>query len=165
MIRWVSNLTQTIISHCQINFYETSYRPQRSCVQGNIFTPVCHSFCPQGGLPQCMLGYHPPQEQNPPWEQTLPPGAYSPPEQTPPSRSRQPPGADTPLLLGADPLRSRHPPSGKQTPAYSLRTAATHPIDLLKANIIRNNRYLQLSGPCDFCRSINSDYCPHTGSN
>ena len=54
------------------------YRPQRSCGQGNIFTPVCHSFCSQGGvLPQWMLGYH------------------LPPEQTPP-RSRQPPGKQTP---------------------------------------------------------------------
>ena len=74
------------------------YRPQRSCGQGNIFTPVCHSFCSQGGvggLPQCMLGYHPPGSRHPP------------------------PGADTPL--GADtpwsrPPRSRHPPPREQTP-------------------------------------------------
>ena len=26
-----------------------NYRQQRSCGQGNIFTPVCHSFCSQGG--------------------------------------------------------------------------------------------------------------------
>ena len=26
-----------------------NYRPQRSCGQGNIFTPVCQSFCSQGG--------------------------------------------------------------------------------------------------------------------
>ena len=69
------------------------YRPQRSCGQGNIFTPVCHSVngggvclsacwdtTPQsrhplgpdtppvhrGGLPQCMLGY--PPKQTPPRE-------------------------------------------------------------------------------------------------
>ena len=35
------------------------YRPQRSCGQGHIFTPVCHSVH-RGGLPQCMLGYQPP---------------------------------------------------------------------------------------------------------
>ena len=27
------------------------YRPKRSFGQGNIFTPVCHSFCSQGGYP------------------------------------------------------------------------------------------------------------------
>ena len=30
------------------------YWPQRSCGQGNIFTPVCHSFCSQGGC--CDMG-------------------------------------------------------------------------------------------------------------
>ena len=30
------------------------YRPQRSCGQGNIFTPVSHSVH-RGGLPQCMF--------------------------------------------------------------------------------------------------------------
>ena len=32
---------------------------KRSLEQGNIFTPVCHSVH-RGGLPPCMLGYHPP---------------------------------------------------------------------------------------------------------
>ena len=32
---------------------------KRSLGQGNIFTPVCHSVHRGGGLPQCMLGYHP----------------------------------------------------------------------------------------------------------
>ena len=75
------------------------YRPQRSCGQGNIFTPVCHSVH-RGGLPQCMLGYpptgsrHPPEsrtpwEQNPPLEQNPHLGA-DPPEQTPPPGSRPP---------------------------------------------------------------------------
>ena len=53
------------------------YRPQRSCGQCNIFTPVCHSFCSRGGgggLPQCMLGYHPPREQTPPEQTNNPPG-------------------------------------------------------------------------------------------
>ena len=98
---------------------EHFYRPQRSCGQGNIFTPVCHAFCSQGGegvyLSACWntnppreqtppLGAdtrHPPDqtplEQTPPWEQTpwelTPPGA-DPPDQTP--QSRHPPGADTP---------------------------------------------------------------------
>ena len=34
------------------------YRPKRSFGQGNIFTPVCHSFCSQGwvGIPACLAG-------------------------------------------------------------------------------------------------------------
>ena len=31
---------------------------KRSLGQGNIFTPVCYSV--HRGLPQCMMGYHPP---------------------------------------------------------------------------------------------------------
>ena len=57
-----------------------NYRPQRSCDQGNIFAPVCHSIH-RGGV--CLSAWwdtiplgadtprrrHPP-EQTPPWEQT-----------------------------------------------------------------------------------------------
>ena len=46
------------------------YRPQRSCGQGNIFTPVCHSV--HGGV--CPSAC---------WD-TTPPGADTPPDQTPP---------------------------------------------------------------------------------
>ena len=58
-----------------------------------------------GGLPQCMLGYHPPgadtpQEQTPPGEDT--PQGPDPPDQTPlgadPPRIRHPPGSDTPRI-------------------------------------------------------------------
>ena len=58
------------------------------------------------GLPQCMLGYHPPGSRHPlgagthPWEQVHP-GAATPQEQAFDS-SRHPPGAGTPP-------RSRHP--------------------------------------------------------
>ena len=71
------------------------YWLQRSCGQGNIFTPVCHSFCSQGrGSASVHAGIPPP-----------PPGAH-PREQTPPRRTH---------------------PSGKQTPAYGLPAAGTHP--------------------------------------
>ena len=70
------------------------YRPQRSCGQGNIFTPVCHSVH-RGGLPQCMLGCHPPL-----WTR-----------QTPPPR----PGRH-PLRPGRPPGPGRHPPWTRQTP-------------------------------------------------
>ena len=49
--------------------------------QGNGFTPVCHSV--HGGcLPQCMLGYTPPQTDTPPGQ--TPPWADTPLGQTPP---------------------------------------------------------------------------------
>ena len=47
------------------------YRPQTKLREGNVFTPVCLSFCSQGGcLPQCMLGYTTtttPRQTPPPW--------------------------------------------------------------------------------------------------
>ena len=75
-----------------------------------------------GGLPLCMLGYHPPP---------IPGADTAPREQTPPSpQSRHPPGADTPQSrdtpLEQTPPCSRHPP-WKQTPAYRQWTTGTHP--------------------------------------
>ena len=109
------------------------------------------SVCPRGGcLPQCMLGYQTPPSprirqtprtrQTPPWDhQADPPRdqADTPPDQAdPPPRIRQ----TTPPRDQADPPRppGRHPPPrtrqtptptppGKQTAAYGLRTAGTHP--------------------------------------
>ena len=85
--------------------YWIYYRPQWSCGQGNIFTPVCHSFCSQGGSASVHVGIPPP----PPGADT-PPGAHppqsiQPPDQTPPEQTPPwehppvappPPGADTP---------------------------------------------------------------------
>ena len=68
-----------IVDVCEVYVY----RPQRSCGQGNIFTPVCHSVHRGGGLPQCVMGCHPPH-----------PRSRHPPEQTPPEQT--PPGADPP---------------------------------------------------------------------
>ena len=107
-----SSVAAVLLSYC-------NYRPQRSCGQGNIFTRVCHSFCSQGGggLPQCMLGYHPspgpdppgsihpPRDQTPPWDQT-----------PPPHWDQTPPGADT--HLGADPPREQTPPRDQTPPVY-----------------------------------------------
>ena len=89
--------------------------------QGNIFTSVCQEFCPRGGgcLPQCMLGYTPPEQaDHPPWTRhTTPPGTRppgpgtpSPQEQTPPEQT--PPRPGTPPPLGADtpPPRADTPP-------------------------------------------------------
>ena len=88
---------------CELLCFLIEYRPQRSWAKV-MFLQVS-VILPTGGggfLPQCILGYTPPQEQTPleqtpleqtpqsrpPWEQT-PPGA-NPPEQTP--QSRHPPG-------------------------------------------------------------------------
>ena len=90
------------------------YRPQRSCGQGNIFTPVCHSFCSQGGGSASVHAGMPPPPRPPgaaPLEQT-PPGSRPPPEQTPrpdPPDQTPPPGADPP---------GRRPP--RNNPAYCL---------------------------------------------
>ena len=35
------------------------YHPQAKFRKGNVFTPVCQSFCSGGCLPQCMLGSPP----------------------------------------------------------------------------------------------------------
>ena len=90
------------------------YRPQRSCGQGNVFTGVCLSTRGGGCLPQCMLGCH------------TPPGT----RQTPPDR--EPPPMENPPGWRAPPRwRTTTPPDGgppgKQTPAYGLRAAGTHP--------------------------------------
>ena len=50
------------------------YRPQRSC-EGYVFTPVCLST--RGGLPQCMLGYHIPQQTATVADGTHPTGVHS----------------------------------------------------------------------------------------
>ena len=87
-----------------ITRYLCFYRPQRSCGQGNIFTPVCHSVH-RGVLPQCMLGYQPPPDHTPPIPRDHthpqgpdPPGTRSPQDQTPtpPPGTRPPPPGTTP---------------------------------------------------------------------
>ena len=51
----------------------------RSCGQGNIFEPVCHSVHRGGGgLPQCMLGRRHPPKEVPPWKEAPPPGKEAP---------------------------------------------------------------------------------------
>ena len=94
----------------------SNYRPQRSCGQGNIFTPVCHSV--HRGVSASVTT--PPRET--PREQTPPPGADTPQERTPP-RSRHPPGADTP---------QKHPPWEATPPGSRLRhTVNERPVRIL----------------------------------
>ena len=150
LLTWQISLLQNPCNGCRI-WQKTSwlvqlrsyYRPQRSCGQGNIFTPVCHSFCSQGGsasvhagIPPCppVPGRHPPdQADTPPGPgrhppQTRPPG----PERHPPGPGRHPPDQAyiPPPLDQADPPGTKQtplPPPRKQTPAYDLRAAGTHP--------------------------------------
>ena len=91
-----------------------------------MFLQVCVILFTGGCLPQCMLGYHTPEQTTPQsrplQEQTHPLGADTPPEQTHP-------GADT-------------PPPRKQTPAYGQRAAGTHPTGMHSCNdkIIHTDR-------------------------
>ena len=75
------------------------YRPQRSCGQGNIFTPVYHSVHGGGA---CL-------------------------RQTPPGQTSPPPGADTPPRVRHTHPRTKYTPPRKQTPTYGQRGAGTHP--------------------------------------
>ena len=44
---------------------------------------TCLTFCSRGGLPQCMLGYHPPGKADPPGKETSPDKADPPDKETP----------------------------------------------------------------------------------
>ena len=70
-----------------------------------------------GCLPQCMLGYHPP-EQTPPPLRADTPGADTPRADTP--QSRHSPGADKPPW-------SRHPPPSRHPPRADTPRAADPP--------------------------------------
>ena len=52
------------------------YRPQTKLGKGNVFTPVCQSFCSQGGVSQHALGQTPPLGRHPLGKH--PPGKTSP---------------------------------------------------------------------------------------
>ena len=125
----IKNNSKYFSMHCALlTRTQNYYRPQRSCGQGNIFKPVCHSFYSRGGEGICLSACWDttPRKQTPPGADTPPPGADTPQEQTPwtprsrhpPPKSRYPPGADT-HPPGADPPGSRPPPPREQTPLGS----------------------------------------------
>ena len=87
---------------------KTLHRPQRSCGQGNIFAPVCHSVH-RGGV--CLSAC---------WD-TTPPKQTSAQQTTPPEQT--PPTADTPPT--AHPHWSRQPP--EQTPPKEHTPWNRHP--------------------------------------
>ena len=90
---------------------ECSYRPQRSCVQGNIFTRVCHSFCSRGGSASVHAGIPPQTRQTPPPHRSR---QHTPPDQTDPPSRHHPPGP------------GRHPP-GPGRPPPEADTTTTPP--------------------------------------
>ena len=107
------------------------YRPKRSWGKV-IFSQACVILFTGGGLPQCMLGYHP-QSRHPPWTRhppstDTPMGADTPRPGTP--QSRHPPGPGTPPDQA--PPQTRHPP-GSRPPStehagrYGQRTGGMHP--------------------------------------
>ena len=121
------------------------YRPQRSCGQGNIFTPVCHSVNRGRGSASMHAGIptKPPRTRQTPPVRHQPPRPHRPPRSdtpppTPPGSDTNPPGSDPPRSDTTPPRPGRPPgsdstppdqadPPGKQTPAYGLRAAGTHP--------------------------------------
>ena len=86
------------------------YRPQRSCGQGNIFTPVCHSVHRGEGSASVHAGIPTPRSRHSP-------RADTPPEQTPPQSRHHPPRPDPPQSRHP---RSRHPP-GLDPPGSRLQ--------------------------------------------
>ena len=67
---WSVMPSSVLFCCCEFNCFKVdNYRPQTKLGKGNVFTPVCQSFCSQGGgrcLPQCMLGYTPLGRHPPP---------------------------------------------------------------------------------------------------
>ena len=98
--------------------------PANKVCEGYVFTPVCQSFCSEGGLPRWdtpppsreqtpprTRGRHPPEQT--PWEQTPPPPDQ---RQTHHLDQRQ-----TPPYTGADPPHAVH--AGR----YGQQSGGTHP--------------------------------------
>ena len=130
------------------NLLQNFYRPQRSCGQGNIFTPVCHSVHrgvssrensparepPRSARenPPCLPGRTPPRtrQTTPPLDQAdHPPGPGRPPlpgPGRPPGLARPPP----------PPTRGTPIPPGKQTSAYGQRAAGTHPTGMHSCKLL-----------------------------
>ena len=85
-----------------------------------MFSQACVILFTWGGLPQCMLGYHP-MEQTPP-----PPGSRHThtPGAEPPRADTPPPGADIP------------PPNTEHAGRYGQRAGGTHPTGMQSCLII-----------------------------
>ena len=92
IVHMISNTCASLLTSCH-------YRPQRSCGQGNIFTPVCHSVHRGEGV--CLSAC---------WD-TIPRIRHQPPpDQTPPPRP------------GRTPQTRQTPPQARQTPPWTRQT-------------------------------------------
>ena len=95
-----------------------SYRPQRSCGQGYVFTRVCDSVNRGEGV-----SGEPPQPGRPPWDQGEPPRDQADPpgpRRTPPEPRRTPPGPGRPPNPPWD--QGEPPPRGpRRTPPRPRR--------------------------------------------
>ena len=97
------------------------YRPQMKLREGNVFTPICQSFCSQGGLPNPPspvgrpggVGQTPPDADADPPSRPLPPPGQTPLRQIMRGVLGRPPCMQTPLL-GRPP--GCRPPLGKPSP-------------------------------------------------
>ena len=100
---------------------------KRNMGQGNIFTPVCHSVHREG-VPQCMLGYHPPGPDTPPPRQDRapPPG----PSTTPP-RTMHPSPDHAPFPRDHATPGTMHPPGTREIRSMRGRSRI-----LLECNLV-----------------------------
>ena len=105
LILMIKLLWLTPPGHTWRGLMKTFHWPQRSCGQGNIFTPVCHSV--HGGVVS-----HKALRQTPPGPGTPPP---------PRTRHTTPPLDQTPPRPGTPPPQTRHTttPPGPDTPPRS----------------------------------------------
>ena len=116
-----------------------------------MFLQACVILFTGRGLPQCMLGYPPTQEQaTPPGAEPLeqasprrrPPRAGTPPGSRPPWS--RPPRAGTPP--GAD------PPTAEHAGRYGQRTGGTHPTGMQSCFVLNSLESLsQNPASCEFC--------------
>ena len=99
------------------------YRPQQSCGQGYIFTPVCHSL-QRGG---CLVwGWYPTRH----WGRPPRPGTHPPGPDTPPPRPDTPP--PSPLDQTHHPPDQTHTPQTRHPPGSRLRhTVYEWPVHIL----------------------------------
>ena len=72
MVIYLCDRTRLLALHLQLSSRRLQFLPAATKLgQGNIFTGVCLSTGGEKGcLPQCMLGYTPPDQADPPGKQT-----------------------------------------------------------------------------------------------
>ena len=102
-----------------------------------------------GGLPQCMLGYHPPPRSRPPQSRHPPPPGSRPPRPGTP-REQTPPWEQTPL--GADPPgpgtpspREQTPPGTEHAGRYGQRAGGMHPTGMQSCFVSISMSHLQVT--------------------